>query len=339
MSGFKGLVHIKAKDRDYYYAWRKGPRVDGEYGSDEFHANFARLRQDRHKPDSSRLGGVVADYRASDAFTGLAASTRKQWRVWLDRIYGRFGELYIEAFDRGDKIKPVIRKWRNDYAATPRTADYGIQVLSRVLAHAVDPMGLLERNPCEGIKQLYSADRSEIIWTAPDLDAVKKHCSAEVTWAVDLAAHTGLRLSDLLRLSWSHIGEDAIALSTGKSRQTREAYIPLYDDLRALLTRIPKRATTVLTSSRGRPWTKDGFGTAFNRAKNAANIAERGLHFHDLRGTAATRFYIAGLSERVVAEILGWEEEHVRKIIRRYVGRQAATKAIIAEINRGGKRT
>lgn len=32
------------------------------------------------------------------------------------------------------------------------------------------------------------------------------------------------------------------------------------------------------------------------------------LHFHELRGTAATRFYTAGRSERVTAEIMGWED-------------------------------
>jgi hypothetical protein len=52
-----------------------------------------------------------------------------------------------------------------------------------------------------------------------------------------------------------------------------------------------------------------------------------------LRGTAATRFYVAGIPERVIAEIMGWEEEHVRKIIRRYVGRAAATKALIRQLN------
>ena len=36
-------------------------------------------------------------------------------------------------------------------------------------------------------------------------------------------------------------------------------------------------------------------------------MADRDLHFHDLRGTAATRFYIAGLSKRVIAEIGGRE--------------------------------
>jgi len=82
-----------------------------------------------------------------------------------------------------------------------------------------------------------------------------------------------------------------------------------------------------------RPWTRDGFGSSFNKAKIAAGLADRDLHFHDLRGTAATRFYTAGLGERVIAEIMGWDEEHVARIMRRYVDRSAATRAIIQRLN------
>jgi integrase len=104
----------------------------------------------------------------------------------------------------------VIRRWRNQWADKPRTADYGIQVLSRVLSYAVDPLGKIAGNPCEGIKQLYSENRSEIIWTESDLVQLKRACTAEIAHAVDLAAHTGLRLGDLLRLSWSHVRADTI---------------------------------------------------------------------------------------------------------------------------------
>ena len=179
--------------------------------------------------------------------------------------------------------------------------DYAMQVLSRVLSHAVDPLGRIAGNPCEGIKQLYSADRSEIIWLATDIAHLKATCSVDVGLAVDLAAHTGLRLGDLLRLSWSHVGEDAITITTGKSKHRRTAIIPLYDDLRTVLASIPKRSTTILTNVRRRPWTVNGFGTAFNRAKFGAAMNERDLHFHDLRGTAVTKFYIAGIPERVIA--------------------------------------
>jgi integrase len=114
-----------------------------------------------------------------------------------------------------------------------------------------------------------------------------------------------LLLGNLMRLSWSHVSEDAIVIATGKSKQKREAIVPLYDDLRAVLARIPKRATTILTSSKNRPWTVDGFGSSFNKAKIDPGMADRDLHFNDLRGTAATKFYIAGFTMREIAETLG----------------------------------
>lgn len=343
----KGIAKVKAKGTTYYYAWRGGPRLKGEPGSPEFVASYNEAIENRRTPDTGRFRGVVAAYKASKHYTKLADSTRKNWAPWLDRITDHFGELSIRQFDRPEKIRPVIRRWRAKWEDKPRTADYALQVLSTVLSYAVDPLGKIAGNPCDGIRRLYDGDRSEIIWTDADIAEFKAAttpkgkpaCAPEMAHAVDLAAHTGLRLGDLIRLSWSHVGEDAIVLRTGKSGHRREAIVPLYDELRALLDRIPKRSTQILTSARRKPWTQSGLSTAVQRVKAAAKWEERDLHFHDLRGTAATKFYIAGVPIRVIAEIMGWEEETVEKIIRRYVGRQAATKALIERINEARKRT
>lgn len=335
----KGIAKVRAKGRIYYYAWRGGPRLRGEPGSPEFVSSYQEAHENRRTPDTGRFRSLVAIYRASNDYKRLAVSTKSNWSRWLDRIADHFGDLRIAQFDRPEKIRPVIRKWRNLYAETPRAADNGIQVLSRLLSYAVDPLGKIAYNPCEGIRHLYKGDRSEIIWTNADIAQLKQSCSPEVAQAVDLASHTGLRISDLLRLSWNHVGEDAIALTTGKSRHRREAIIPLYDTLRDILAGIPKRSTTILTNSRSHPWTRDGFNSTFHKAKIKAGLADSNLHFHDLRGTAATRFYVAGLSERVIAEIMGWKEEHVARIIRRYVDRSAATKAIIKQLNQSERRT
>lgn len=334
---------VTAKGKKYYYPWRPNgtehtPRLPGEPGSPEFNTALIEAHQNRRMPDTGRFRGVVADYKAKE-YPKLAPSTQKNWGPWLDRITDYFGELSIKQFDRHEKIRPVIRRWRSQYEDKPRTADYALQVLSTVCSHAVDPLGKIAGNPCEGIKRLYSGDRSEIIWTDADISEFKTAASMEAGWAVDLAAHTGLRLGDLIRLSWSHVEADAIVLRTGKSRQRREVIVPLYDELRAVLARIPKAATTVLVNSQRKPWTADGLKTAIQRAKVAAKWSDKDLHFHDLRGTAATRFYVAGLSERVIAEIMGWEEETVERIIRRYVGRNAATRAVIAQLNQTRKGT
>ena len=286
-----------------------------------------RLFGKRGKGPGRTACSLVTLYKASPDYQKLAASTRTQWGPWLDRIADYFGTLSIAQFERPEKIRPIIRQWRNRYANTPRAADMGMQVLSRLLSYAVDPLGKLAGNPCEGIKRLYSGDRSDIIWTESDIVTIKQTCSAEMAHAIDLAVTTGLRRGDLLQLCWSHVGTDSIVIATGKSKQRCEAIIPLYAGLREVLARIPKRSTTILTNSKGRPWSNGGFGWTFDTAKTAANIGD--LHFHDLRGTAATRFYVAGLPERVIAEIMGWEEQSVATIIRKYVDRSAATKAVI----------
>jgi len=335
----RGIHKLNIKGKRYYYAWRGGPRLRSEPGSPEFMASYNQAIEERRTPEPGRFKSLVVLYRASQDYKTLAESTRKNWSPWLDRIAEYFGDLRIAQFDRPEKIRPVIRRWRNQWADKPRTADYGMQVLSRVLSHAVDPLGKIAGNPCEGIKQLYSGDRSEIIWTDSDIAILKKTCSPEIAFAVDLASHTGLRLSDLLRLSWSHVEENAIRFPTGKSRGRREAVIPLYDDLRGVLAKIPKRSPIILTSSKRRPWTADGFGSSFNTAKHDAGLAEKDLHFHDLRGTAATKFYIAGLKIRVIAEILAWSEDQVERIIRRYVARGAAVEEAIRQLNEARKRT
>jgi integrase len=328
----KGIATVTAKGKTYHYAWRGGPRLRGEPGSPEFIASYNEAIADLRTPDTSRFRSLVTAYKASADFKKLAPSTIKNWSTWLDRIAEHFGDLRIAQFDRPEKIRPIIIRWRNQWGEKPRTADYAMQVLSRLLSFAVDPLGRLAGNPCEGIKQLYNSDRSEIIWTDADIAALKQTCSPEIARAVDLAVHTGLRLGDLLKLSWSHVGEDAIVIATGKSRQRREAIIPLYGALRNVLAGIPKRSTTILTNSRGRPWTHDGFSTSFYNAKLKLG-SDYDLHFHDLRGTAATRFYTDGLSVRVIGEIMGWEEKHIERIIRRYVDRTAATRAVIAHLN------
>ncbi len=62
------------------------------------------------------------------------------------------------------------------------------------------------------------------------------------------------------------------------------------------------------------------------RSSGRSASKEGDLHFHDLRGTAVTKLYIFGIPKRVIAEIMAWEEEHVARIIRRYVDRRGCCR-------------
>lgn len=333
----KGVAKVTSKGRTYYYAWRGGPRLEGKPGSPEFIASFNEAVSSRRTVDASKIRGLVAAYRSSTAFTNLAPTTRKVWTRWLDNVVERFGDYRVGLFDHPDKVRPIIKRWRDQWSDRPRSADYAIQVLSRVLAHGMD-LDLLSVNACEGIKSLYKTDRSDVIWTDDDLAALKAAASPEVWRGALMASLTGFRAEDLRRLSWSHVGEFEITIPTSKSRGGKSAFVPLYDALKAALAEMPRRSTTVLTNEKGRPWKDGPNGTGFRAAVQKA-LPGRDLHFHDLRGTFATRAHLAGLSNREIAELLAWDEERVDRIIRRYVGRKAIAQGMIQKLNRNAAGT
>lgn len=317
----KGVHRVRVKDRTYYYAWRGGPRLEGEPGTPEFLQSFHDAKAPQHSLDKRKLSTWIVLYKASGEFRELAERTKKEWLPWLDRIADQFGSLSIRQFDR-PQIRLRIRAWRDKWRETPRTADFAKQVLSRVLSYA-EENGALSTNPCRAIGNLYSTDRSDIIWTREDLDHFCKanEDKPDVIHALKLACLTGMRQSDLLRLSWGHVGAHAIEMATGKSKRRRKAVAPLTADIRALLAEIKKArtATTILTNSRGQPWR--GFNSSWTKAMADAWPEGRDLHFHDARGTAATNYFRANFSIREIAETMAWSEDRVERLIDRYVKR------------------
>ncbi|HLY06252.1 MAG TPA: site-specific integrase [Rhizomicrobium sp.] len=317
MVQLKGIHSVKAKGRTYHYAWRGGPRLQGEPGSAEFLHSLQRAKEPSERSDSTKFASWITRYKSSPEFQELAESTKKQWHPWLDRIKERFVRLSTRQFDR-PQLRSDIRRWRDQWRSTPRTADFGKQVLSRVLSFGVAE-GALAQNLCKGIPNLYDGDRSEIVWEEADLAALCRSASPEVGYAARLAGLTGLRTSDLFRLCWSHVGEHAIEIKTAKGRGKRTALVPLTSECKSLLADIPRRSTTVLTNSKGRPWR--GFSSSWQKAVKDAGLADRDLHFHDLRGTAATNFFRANFTTREIAETLGWSEVRVERLIDCYVRR------------------
>lgn len=334
MVDLKGLYTVRMPGRTYYYAWRGGPRITAPYGTPEFHAEFAEAHRPYSGYDTKKFGAWVTLYKASEEYAQLANSTKRVWNPWLDEAKSRFGKLSMRLFDQ-PSIRVDIKKWREKWRDRPRAADTAKQVLSRVLSFAVSEGGL-GSNPCEGIPNLYEADRSDFIWLAEDLTQLSKHASKEVMWAARLAALSGLRQGDLLKLSWTQIGANAIEIKTGKSRRRKTAVVPVMAELRTLLGEITKRATTVLTNADGQPW--KGFGSSWNKAMKKAWPNGRNLHFHDLRGTAATNFYRAGLTTREIAEIMAWSEDRVERLIDHYVKRDEILRDRIRRIDEAQKR-
>lgn len=268
----------------------------------------------------------------------LASSTKKQWTRWLDEIVERFGDFPLHAMHVVG-VRRQFKAWRNSRADKPRSADYGMQVLRRLLAFALEEQ-VITVNPVADMKGLYSANRADQVVEPDELAKILSGATREAALAIALAAETGMRRDDLIALKWDHVLEDRIEFATGKSRGKTHVVIPLtraahalIHDLRALrgefvsLGRVPH--ATVLLTNKGTAWRPDSLTQAFIRARAPFGITKR---LHDLRGTAATKWVAAGFSHGEVAGFLGWEVGRVEGIIRRYVDASRIARAAISRL-------
>src|SRR5262245_27124661 len=93
--------------------------------------------------------GVLLQYQASEDFTGLAHSTRRNYIALIARIEKVFADFPLAALtDR--RTRGIFKAWRDRVATESgkRQADYAWTVLARVLSWGLD-RGLVAVNPCE----------------------------------------------------------------------------------------------------------------------------------------------------------------------------------------------
>jgi integrase len=337
----------KGRVAEYWYAWRGGPRIlKAVAGSDALLAReVARLAPDAavaHRsaanptPSDQFLSGLIAQFLKGEDdkppphLAHLSPRTMADLRKALDVARDDLGEMEVKALNAKGARRALLN-WRDSYGAHPRTADSRLEALGKVTAWALGK-DEIEQDPLAEWDRIYKVNRAEAIWTKPDLVKLLRGAPAPFRTAVLFATFTGLRGADLVKVTWKHVGRDAISLPTGKSRGRRVVVIPITPKLRALLGKIGRKDVgAVLTSSTGEPWTHWGLQTAMQRQKTAAGI--KALRFHDLRGTAATHFILAGLPVVDVALILGWDRERTATLAS-YVTAEAVAEGMLERLRK-----
>lgn len=325
---FKGLNRVPKRMADgstktYFYAWKAGPRVQGEFGSPEFHASYAEAWASRLRARTDTLQHVFDEFRTSPDFSALAPRTQKDYSKHLLALEREFGDMPLVALE-DRRARGEIHSWRDRLATkSRRQADYAFAILARTLSWAKN-RGMVTVNPCERGGRVYRPERSGQVWTFEQetafIAAAPKHVSAALT----LALWTGQRQGDLLRLRWRDYRDGVIRLKQSKTGMRVE--IPVAPALQDVLERIRPAGLsshpdgdgdqTILRTERGTPWTEGGFRASWRKACIRAGIA--GLSFHDLRGTAVTRLAQAGCSVPEIATITGHSLKDVGSIIDRY---------------------
>lgn len=313
----KGINRVSKRLADgtrvtYFYAWKGGPRLPGKPGDPEFMAAYNEAVAEKAKQPTGTVQSILNAYQDSTKFTDLAERTRKDYAKHIRKIEMEFGDFPLAALtDR--RTRAEFLAWRDRMAVSSRRqADYVFATFAAIMAWGYD-RGLTLANPCERPGKLYRASRSDAIWTEADEDALLSLAPARIRLAYLLAVWTGQRQGDLLKLTWNSYDGSSIRLKQGKTG--RRIVVPVSRALKDALDEAAKdkKAVTILTTTKGTPWTSHGFSATWRKTLAKAKIT--GLTFHDLRGTAVTRLAIAGCSEPEIATFTGHSLRDVAAIL------------------------
>lgn len=349
LAKLKGIHRVRralanGETRFHYYAWRGGPsfwisaKPVVDPAPEEFVAAFEIARGSRLAPAATArdtVESLIRKFRAA-RFEQLSRSSRLGYEDGFEAIRKRFASAEIGFFEE-KLMRGKVKDWHRSFAATPRAADMRLGTLVALMNFAVDE-GLIAAHALGGIERLHEANRAHIIWDPGEIELFAKDAPFPLFLALHFLRLTGLRRGDALRIQLSADKGSHLEWTTSKTESF--VVIPVVQELRAMLdiaarhrARKKVAATTILFNHLGRPWTPDGFSSSFDKRRDELGIEKR---MHDLRGTAATGFMQAGLTDEEVADILGWKTADIAAIRKRYVARGAIVQAAIARLERNG---
>jgi integrase len=289
------MVRKRLRDgtiRRYFYHRASGVAL----GSDPTDPLFMRKYNNAHKkpkagPDIVIEGSfreLTAKYKKNHLYLALSDDSKKDYKRYLKVIDDTYGDEYVRDYQR-----EYAFDLQDVWADTPRTANYLIQVLSRVLSFGMD-RGYRKDNPIFRFPKI-ETDGSYQPWTDRQLDTFRTKAPTHMVRALTVGLFTGQRRADCLRMAKPHRDGQVIAVVQQKTDE--RLWIPLHRDLRPTLDNTPPEQFVYLVDENGKPWKrKDTFTKMFSLAIRECGMVSGllGVSFHGLRHNACDCLVDAG---------------------------------------------
>jgi integrase len=339
----RGLKEYRVGGKLYRYHRLSKTRISSDLKGAALAAEVDRL--DRlYKPLQAAAGTLrllIIEYKAhSEHWAGLRARTRKDY----ERVFTLLGPALDNRLTSFTPPVLVAMRDKAKKAHGFKFANQMLVALKMIFAYGVE-YDHCKVNPVKDVTpatrpaDLPDANRpwepQETAKTIPALGYPVKAPTA-------VAAYLGLREGDILALSLNAYRDGLIKLTTSKTRRALE--LPVCEDLAAIIDESlreraayfarMKRAdtsTTLFVTSRGKPWTIDGFKTSFGKARDAlmkAKVIGAGCTFHGLRHGVATILADEGFEDNQTKHLLG----HGVESITEHYSRRAKRRKMLTDM-------
>ncbi|MDR1842316.1 MAG: tyrosine-type recombinase/integrase [Citrobacter amalonaticus] len=232
------------------------------------------------------LGGIIERFFESADFTRLGAETRNDYKKYARKIVPVFG-----AMDPDSVLPKHVRQYMDKRGVSaPVQVNREKAFLSRVYGWAYE-RGMVEGNPCKGVRQFKETARERYV-TDEEYNALYSASCTVVKVAMEISYLCIARQGDVLALQKSQLLSEGIFIRQGKTaaRQIKawsERLTAAINLAKTLPLKQSMSSLYVLHQKNGRRYTRDGFDSRWQQAKEMAQKNNPHLlfdfTFHDLK--------------------------------------------------------
>jgi len=259
---------------------------------------FSRQHGVKGRPERKEFNEFAETY-----LNDYAKVNKRSWkadRSYLKSLKSFFGGTYLD--DISTLHVERYKAARLGQGVKKATVNRGLAILRRMLNLAKE-WGFLEGD--RGRIRLFPENDSlkERILSQEEEKALLRECCGHLKPIVKTALETGMRRGEILNLRWSQVDLKNRTIKVERTKSGRTRYVAINSSLAKELASLKKTGSVYVFANpeTGRPYAD--VKRAFKGACRRAGI--RGLRFHDLRHTFATRLVERGVDLITVKELLG----------------------------------
>lgn len=294
-------------------------------------------------PEAAFASVIRAYLTTSPDFTqsppiGLADSTRKGYRIYLRlaELPETLGALDVNVIHPSD-----TQIFLDQFSDRP-----GAQHIAKTALSAVEGWAMPRRKLLYPIMTGVEIGKSEgghIPWSDAQVALVGQHAKPHLARVVMLAANTGQRGSDLVRMCPTDLEEfrGKLGINVRQKKTGLQIWVPISLELEAAMAKWPRLPGPFLRQENGAAWTgRPQMSQAWvaERDRNPAlapcrdvvipGLEPRSLVLHGLRATACVRLWELGCPITLISKMVGLTIPMVERYVRFSVQRVSALAAV-----------
>jgi len=308
MARAKKERNLKLIDGKWYIDFtfsKKRIRRFGGYTKEQARNRLAKMRLEKldeqlgfKKPERED----ISFEKFADEFIELySKQNKKSWRRDETSLKN------LKPFFKGKMLRDVGPELVERYKAkrktevSPATVNREIAFLKTMFNKAVE-WGRLELSPLKNVKKFKEDNGRERILTNEETKRLVEAATSHLRPILIIALNTGMRRGEILGLKWNNIELSKRCIHIEDSKAGKPRSIPMNGLVIEAMSIIPQNSEYVFYNPKTKGPIQD-VKTSFKTTCREAKI--KGLRFHDLRHTAATRMIEAGVDLVTVSKILG----------------------------------